>query len=251
MEILLRKILLIFSISIIRYLLFAGIAYLIFYVWKRKEFFRIKIQQKFPEGKRIQDEVMYSVFSMLIFSITGAFVFWLSKNGYTLSYKHFNEHGLGYFIFSVVAFIIAHDTYFYWTHRFMHWDKVYKYVHRVHHLSTNPTPWAAFSFHPLEAIIEVGILPIMVMILPLHVYAILAWVLYMTLLNVMGHLGFEIFPSGFTKGVITKWHNSSVHHNMHHKYVRCNYSLYFNIWDRLLHTNHEKYDEEFEAVKAR
>jgi len=38
---------------------------------------------------------------------------------------------------------------------------------------------------------------------------------------------------------------------MHHRYVTCNYGLYFNIWDRIMGTNHQRYHEEFEATVAR
>ncbi|MGL1488967.1 sterol desaturase family protein, partial [Vibrio parahaemolyticus] len=39
----------------------------------------------------------------------------------------------------------------------MHNKRIFKYVHLVHHHSTNPSPWAAYAFHPLEAVVEVGI----------------------------------------------------------------------------------------------
>ena len=66
----------------------------------------------------------------------------------------------------------------------------------------------------------------------------------------MGHSGYEMLPHKMQK-TIFKWMNTSTNHNMHHKYVRCNYGLYFNIWDRLLNTNHAKYEELFESVTAR
>ena len=235
----------------LRYIFFSGVLFLIFYVWKKKDFFKYKIQQKFPENKHIFREIGYSFLSLAIFSLVATCVFILRKHGYTKMYLNFNEHSIGYFIFSVIAFILVHDTYFYWTHRAMHWRKIYRYVHKVHHMSVDPTPWAAFAFHPLEAIVEVGILPLMVFLIPIHPLAILVWVLYQSGMNVMGHLGFEMFPSGFVSGKVTKWHNTSTHHNMHHKFVNCNYGLYYNFWDRILGTNHARYEEEFEKVKTR
>jgi Delta7-sterol 5-desaturase len=235
----------------LRYLFFAGSLFLLFYIWKKKDWFRFKIQQKFPDNKHIIREMKYSFLSIGIFALVGTSLFMLRKNGYTQMYLNFGEHSVAYFVFSVVAFIVLHDTYFYWTHRFMHWKRIYPYVHKIHHHSTNPTPWAAFAFHPLEAIVEVGIVPIMVFLMPIHPLALLTWVLYQTAMNVLGHLGFELFPSGFTTGAISKWHNTSVHHNMHHKHVTCNYGLYYNFWDRVMGTNHERYSQEFESIKAR
>lgn len=240
-----------FSLISLRYLVFAGVLYLIFYIWKKREFFRFKIQQKFPDNKNIIREIGYSFLSLFIFAMVGSALFILRKHGYTKMYLDFSEHSLAYFFFSTLAFIVIHDTYFYWAHRLMHRKEIYKYVHKVHHLSTNPTPWAAFAFHPIEALVEVGIVPLMMFLMPLHPYAILIWVLYQTGMNVLGHLGFELFPDGFTTGTISKWHNTSVHHNMHHKLVRCNYGLYYNFWDRIMGTNHAQYEQEFEMVKAR
>ena len=120
---------------------------------------------------------------------------------------------------------------------------MFKHVHLVHHKSTDPTPWAAFSFHPLEAIVQGAYFPIVALLIPAHPVAVLTWVLYQFTLNVLGHLGYEILPKGWTTSKFTFWHNTGTHHNMHHKYFRCNYSLYFNVWDRLMGTNHEKYDE--------
>lgn len=239
------------TILSLRYLIFAGTLFLIFYVWKRRAYFKFKIQQKYPENKHILREVGYSFLSLAVFSLVATGMFILRKHGYTKIYLNFSDHSMGYFIFSVVAFILLHDTYFYFTHRFMHWKPIYAYVHKVHHLSTNPTPWAAFAFHPLEAVVEIGIVPVMMFLIPLHPFAILSWVLFQTGMNVLGHLGFEIFPAGFTNGIISKWYNTSTHHNMHHKHVVANYGLYFNFWDRLLNTNHAQYTEQYEMVKAR
>lgn len=235
----------------LRYFLFAAPLFLIFYIWKKQEFFKFKIQQKYPENKHIIREMCYSLLSLSIFSAVATLMFILRKHGYTKMYLNFSDHSIGYFIFSVVAFILIHDTYFYWTHRAMHWKKIYRYVHKVHHMSTDPTPWAAFAFHPLEAIVEVGILPLMVFLIPLNPWAIFCWVMYQSGMNVLGHLGFELFPSGFVSGAISKWHNTSTHHNMHHKYVNCNYGLYYNFWDRILNTNHAHYAHEFEKIKTR
>jgi len=235
----------------LRYLAFATPLFLLFYVWKKKDFFKYKIQQKYPNNKNVLREIGYSLLSIGIFSLVASIVFILRRHGYTKIYTHFSDHSTAYFVFSVIAFILVHDTYFYWGHRFMHWKKIYPYVHKIHHLSTNPTPWAAFAFHPLEALIEVGILPVMVFLIPLHPLAIVIWLLYQFGMNVLGHLGFELYPSGFVSNPISRWHNTSTHHNMHHKYVTCNYGLYYNIWDRIMNTNHERYEQVFEEVKER
>jgi sterol desaturase/sphingolipid hydroxylase (fatty acid hydroxylase superfamily) len=76
---------------------------------------------------------------------------------YTQLYSQISERGwLYYFALFPVLFFI-HDTYFYWIHRLMHHPVLFRWFHLVHHRSTNPSPWAAYAFHPLEAFLEVGI----------------------------------------------------------------------------------------------
>lgn len=236
-----------FNISI-RYLLFTGSFYLFFYVWRNKRYWYAKIQQRYPEKKHIILEIKHSFVTILIFGAVILSVIWAGKHGLTQVYAPINKYGYLYYFFSIGLMIVLHDTYFYWTHRLMHWKPLFKLAHKTHHLSTNPTPFAAYAFHPIEALIEVGIIPLIAFTIPHHASAITIFSLYSLLLNVTGHLGYELFPKGFASHKIFKWHNTSTHHNMHHRLVKCNYGLYFNFWDRLMKTNHPHYEESFDAV---
>lgn len=239
------------GMHVLRYVLLAGLAYLIFYVLIRKTYFYRKIQLRLPKPDRIKKEILWSISSMIIFGIIGGAVVYATYQGLTPIYTKIDERGWGYFALTVVGLILWHDFYFYWTHRFMHLKWVFPYVHKVHHQSTDPTPWAAFAFHPTEAVIEAMFLPIASFIVPLHPYAILIVLAYQMILNVFGHLGFEIMPKWFLKNPITKLHNTPTHHNMHHSKVNCNYGLYYNIWDRLMGTNHKDYEKLFDEVTNR
>jgi sterol desaturase/sphingolipid hydroxylase (fatty acid hydroxylase superfamily) len=231
-----------------RYLLFTGAFYFFFYVWRKKRYWASKIQQRYPENKHVLREILYSVTTILIFGIVVVGVSWAGFNGYTLFYKNISDRGWPYLLFSIALMIVLHDTYFYWTHRLMHWKPLFKLVHRTHHLSTNPTPFAAYAFHPIEAFVEIGIIPLIVFTIPYHGIAILVFSIYTLLLNVMGHLGYELFPKGFASHWLFKWHNTSTHHNMHHRLVKCNYGLYFNFWDRIMGTNHPDYEKTYDKV---
>jgi sterol desaturase/sphingolipid hydroxylase (fatty acid hydroxylase superfamily) len=231
-----------------RYLVFAGAFYLFFYVWRKRAYWQAKIQQRYPENKHIFREVIYSFITILIFGAVIMLVIYTSKKGLTRIYPNISDKGYAYYFFSIGLMILLHDTYFYWTHRAMHWKPLFKLVHKTHHLSTNPTPFAVYAFHPLEAVVEIGIVPLIAFTIPYHGTALTIFSLYSLLLNVTGHLGYELFPKGFASHKLFKWHNTSTHHNMHHRLVKCNYGLYFNIWDRLMGTNHPDYEKSFEQV---
>lgn len=243
------KAMIVFLVLLLRYSIFAGITFLVFYVFRKpyKRLYR-KIQSKFPKNKDYRREILYSLSTFAIF----AALVWVILNPaigkYAWTYKHISDYGWAYFFFSVIAMIFIHDTYFYWTHRAMHHPKVFKYFHKVHHLSKNPSPWAAFSFHPLEAVIEFSIILIFIFGFPTHKLAVLAFLFFMTIENVLGHVGFELYPKGANKHWLGKWFNTSTNHNMHHEYFKGNYGLYFTFWDRIMGTTHPKYDERFEQV---
>lgn len=235
----------------LRYFVFAGIAYLIFWVLGRKTWNHLFIQRVYPKAKKLWTEFKYSMSTVFIFSINGFIIHTLATNGHTRIYHDIGQHGLWWFLLSGMVMILFHDFYFYWSHRFMHLKAVYKHVHKVHHLSTNPSPWAAHSFHPLEALIQTVPFNIMVMTLPLHPAVIAFFMIHMIVRDVMGHLGYEFFPKGFLKSKWFNWLTSTTHHNLHHKNFHSNYGLYFSWWDNWMGTTDKAYESTFHEVTHR
>lgn len=201
----------ILSVLALRYFLVAGIFFLIFYVARQKYWRHRRIQNRLPKDGQYWQEIKYSIMTMFIFSAIAVTI--LSFKEYTRIYHDIGEYGWGYLLLSFPLTIIIHDTYFYWTHRLMHHPKLYRIVHRTHHLSHNPSPWAAFSFHPLEAIVEAGIFPLLAFTLPLHPIVIFSFLLFMMVLNVVGHLGYEVYPKNWTRHWFGQWQNTSTHHS--------------------------------------
>lgn len=133
----------------------------------------------------------------------------------------------------------------------MHQPRLFQMVHLLHHRSTNPSPWAAYAFHPFEAILESFIFVIFLLTIPVNSIHLMAFFVFSLLYNVYGHLGFELYPRGFNKHWLGKWMNTSVSHNQHHQYFKGNYGLYFTIWDRLMGTLRTDYNQAFESLKNR
>ncbi|HVV54717.1 MAG TPA: sterol desaturase family protein [Mucilaginibacter sp.] len=234
----------------VRFFLFAGSIFLFFYIWKRWKYWHLKIQQRFPDRKHIYREIRYSFYTVFIFGIVIVQVMWASKNRWTLVYYPIDKYGWPYYFFSITLMVFVHDTYFYWAHRLLHWKPLFKTVHIVHHRSLNPTPFSAYAFHPVEALVEIGIIPLIVFTIPYHVSALDIFSVYTLLMNIFGHMGYEFFSKGFVRNKFLKWHNTATNHNMHHRFIKCNYGLYFNIWDRLMKTNHPHYEEVYDQVIA-
>ncbi len=233
----------------VRYSFFAGSLFLVFYVIWKKKLQKFKIQQKFPDAKKVLHEIQHSVYTVMVFGLLGVGIYALNLRGLTKIYTDIPEYGWGYLVFSFFLLTLIHDTYFYWMHRLIHLPKLFPVFHKVHHIANNPTPWASLCFHPLEALLEIGIVPLTVLIIPLHPMVLLAFATWSLFFNMMGHLGYELFPKGFVEHPIGRWINSSTHHNMHHARSNCNYGLYYNFWDRWMGTNAPDYHATFHKIK--
>ena len=235
-----------------RYALLACIGFLLFYVLFRQKFLYKKIQRRFPKNKDLVREIAYSVTTMAIFSFVSAAVFtYPPLSSHNTLYKNISDHGWWYYMLAFPLMLVLHDTYFYFTHRIMHHKWLFRWFHLVHHQSTNPSPWAAYAFHPLEAFVEIGILFVFMFTIPIHKTHLLIFFLFMIVYNVYGHLGYELYPKGFSKSSIGKWINTSINHNQHHQYFKGNYGLYFLFWDRLFGTIRQDYDVRYEEVTTR
>lgn len=239
----------IMSVLALRYFMVAGIFFAIFYVVRKKFWTHRRIQNRAHKDGQYRQEIKYSLSTMFIFSVIAIGI--LAFKEHTFMYHTISDYGWGYLLVSFPVVLVVHDAYFYWMHRLMHHPRLYRIIHRTHHLSHNPSPWAAFSFHPIEAVVEAGIFPLLVFTMPLHPLVIFSFLLFMMVLNVIGHLGYEIYPKNWTRHWFGRWQNTSTHHNMHHELVKGNYGLYFNWWDKWMGTNHVDYQERFDEVKAR
>ncbi|MBL0135215.1 MAG: sterol desaturase family protein [Chitinophagaceae bacterium] len=235
-----------------RYLLFAGLAFILAYFVFRKHISFRKIQQRYPKSIDYIREIGFSLTTIAIFSLIPLlFIRNPAIRVHTNYYTDINQHGLFYFIIAFPIMLFLHDTYFYWAHRLMHHPALFRIFHLVHHKSVNPSPWAAYAFHPLEAIVEGGIVILFLFTIPIHTYHLPFFFLFMIVYNVYGHMGWELYPKGFNRHWLGRWVNTAVNHNQHHQYFKGNYGLYFLFWDRIMGTIREDYDQHYDEVKSR
>jgi Delta7-sterol 5-desaturase len=234
--------------NFMRYAVIAALAFIIWYALFKKKWAYKKIQATFPGKEDYIREIGYSLFTVLLFTAVAYIILTEPFSNISQRYKNFSDFSTAYWWLSVILMIVFHDTYFYWAHRLMHHKKLFKYFHLVHHQSKNPSPWAAYAFHPLEGIVEAGVIFPIALFIPHHLSAIIAFMFFMMVYNVYGHLGWELYPKGFSKNFIGKWLNTSVNHNQHHKHVQGNYGLYFLYWDRWMGTLRKDYEESYEEM---
>jgi Delta7-sterol 5-desaturase len=141
-------------------------------------------------------------------------------------------------VISFPFILIAHDAYFFWTHRLMHLSTFYRIMHREHHRSIAPTAYAAYSFAFLEAWVQGSFLVVYVLLFPANNALIVFFVFVEIIYNSVIHSGIDPFPAWMVTHRYFGWIAGSAYHDLHHRTSRWNFGLYFRIWDRLMGTEH-------------
>ena len=187
---------------------------------------------------QIRREVRWSLASAAIYGIPAGVLAWgWQEHGWTRIYSDASAYPSWWIPASVLLYLFLHDSWFYWTHRWMHRPRLFRIAHAVHHASRPPTAWAAMSFHPVEALTGAVVIPVLVLLIPIHVGALLFVLGVMTVMGVTNHMGWELFPARLVRGRAGAWLITASHHQRHHSDYRCNYGLYFRFWDRLCGTD--------------
>jgi lathosterol oxidase len=155
---------------------------------------------------------------------------------HSMLYSNVSDYGWLWFWLSVPIMLLAHDAQFYWLHRLIHTRTLFSKIHRVHHLSKHPTAWAAYSFHPLEAIGEALIAISIIFVMPVHPLAFMLFQSISIVFNAYGHSGREFISGSCQQHWLGRWFNTSTAHNQHHRSAIGNYGLYFLFWDRWMGT---------------
>src|SRR6478609_3223034 len=95
----------------IRYLVIAGIAWLVYYKFLRNKILFRKIQQRFPSNKDYGREIGYSVLTVFIFAAVPWALLSTPVQQYTYYYKDIHAHSMLYFWLAFPLMFILHDTY--------------------------------------------------------------------------------------------------------------------------------------------
>ncbi|CAE7323448.1 SC5D [Symbiodinium microadriaticum] len=208
-----------------------------------------KIQDRVTSSDDIRREIKYSLLTVTIFGLTGIIGYTGHNLGWTQLYLDVDQYGLLWLPVSLAIKLVAHDTWFYWTHRAMHTRKLFRRTHWTHHKSKVPTPYTALSFDPPEAFSHALFGNLFIFLVPMHPIVGIIFFGIMITRNVMGHTGHELHPKGWLDGPF-RWINATTHHDLHHQNGNYNFGLYFTWWDKLMGTEHPDYKARFDAVTA-
>jgi sterol desaturase/sphingolipid hydroxylase (fatty acid hydroxylase superfamily) len=235
-----------FAVIFARYVAFSGLYHYLLRLRLRERLRHRIFHYEVGGGAQVQTEIWRSALVSLIFAGFGIGLLFLWQAGHTRLYLTLEGWqdwlwlGLG-----PVLFLFLQETYYYWIHRWMHRPGIYERVHRWHHESIETTAWTAFSFHPIEAVLQAVFLPLSVMLIPMHALAFLSLLAVMTLSATINHAGIEVFPSSWVRVPLLRGLIGATHHDLHHKQARYNFGLYFTFWDDWMGTESPRFKQRF------
>lgn len=203
-------------------------------------------ERKIQKGRHVTREqkireLRHSLVSSIPSSIVMSFVIYMGYVGINKVYFDLFEYGVAWFLGQIIVLMVLTDVWFYFVHRAMHSDKLFKHTHKLHHLSTNPTPFATNSVHAFEAILDIGFIAVASFFIPLHPIALFIAVSIAFIWSTIAHLGYEILPKSLY--FIGKYLNLPTYHNHHHKTFRYNFGYYTTVLDRCFGTLHPNSDK--------
>lgn len=243
--------LIVFAVVVGRYFLISGIFYAAFYIWQREKWAVKKVNKRAYPAGQFRKEITRSTVTSVLFGFSGALLLWMWQQGYARIYEDPRAYPLWWLPLSLLIALALQETYYYWLHRWMHIPSIYRIVHEWHHESHIASPWTAFSFHPLEGLIQAIFLPLILLFLPMNVWVLVFMLLVMSFSSVINHLDIEIYPYWFARVPVLRTLIGATHHALHHKQFKYNYGLYFTWWDDWMKTESPHYGKTFSETSAK
>ncbi|OYX46908.1 MAG: sterol desaturase [Alphaproteobacteria bacterium 32-64-14] len=233
------------GVDIVRYVVFAVSVWLVLWVACSSLLRHRKIREETPPARQLVVEFLISVRSVAIFSTIGISMFLLEGAGLLPGPALAAQGGLVWATASLVLMVMAHDAYFYWSHRLMHDPRLFRRLHRRHHRSHNPSPFTAYSFDLGEAVVMASFVPLWMIVVPTSWGVLSLFMLHQIVRNTLGHSGYELMPATSTGKPMVDFLTTTTHHDLHHAEAGWNFGLYFTWWDRMMGTEHPEYHARF------
>ena len=186
----------------------------------------------FSFNSQVLDNMLWTLASgVTIWTAFEALFWWMLANGYAPS-TTFAQTPIWFIAFFFVI-PIWESFYFYWMHRFLHTDVMYRF-HALHHRNSDIGPWSGLSMHPIEHVMFFGTVVIH-LVLPTHPIHLIFHLMYYAVFAVTTHTGFE----GLWFQNAKRLSLGTFHHQIHHRYFEVNYGSLDVPWDKLFGSFHD------------
>jgi sterol desaturase/sphingolipid hydroxylase (fatty acid hydroxylase superfamily) len=143
---------------------------------------------------------------------------------------------------------IWNDVHFWLNHRLLH-TRWLRRFHGPHHRSVVTTPWATYSFHPIEAAMLGNVILLPMLLHDFSFWSLASVPLFSLFFNSVGHSNYDFFP----RVSYSHWFAASRRHHLHHACHGGNYGFQFTFMDRLFGTRiaADAAEPQFQAFRSK
>ena len=213
------------------YVAVGGLIFHLYYRRRRSEAQLWKCQpDRFPTERMQQADLRMGLFNLSVGSmLSGLLAYYAATGGRTGLFFSVSERGLAFTVLTSLCYFLFTDLALYAAHRLYHRPRLFRMIHRVHHRNTTPTPFTAYSMHPIEFLTYEAIALVPLFFFPVYAGAAIATLLYSNITAMIQH-------SGVRMSAPLPWQPVTLFHDDHHKYFHVNYGQNLALWDRIFGT---------------
>jgi sterol desaturase/sphingolipid hydroxylase (fatty acid hydroxylase superfamily) len=177
---------------------------------------------------QLKRELQQSALSILLFGTGMIFPWGLLQ----LGWAHLTPNASGTRIaLEILALVIWNDIHFWINHRLLH-TKLLRKFHLPHHRSVVTTPFATYSFHPIEALMLGNVILLPMIVHDFSFWSLASVPIFSLFFNCIGHANYDFF----TGVSYAHWFAASRRHHLHHACYNGNFGFQFTFMDRLFRT---------------
>ena len=167
---------------------------------------------------QVKDNLFWTMTSgVIVWTAYEVFFFWAMANDHLPYYLEWRNHPVSFvLIFLAIPFITS--LHFHLVHRLLHWKPLFRIAHEVHHRNVILGPWSGFSMHPIEHLIYMSSVLIHV-VLPSHPLHIIFHNQWNSIGAAATHSGYEALTFRGKPFLYL----TTFHHQIHHRFLNCNY----------------------------
>lgn len=222
------------AVSFVTFWGLGGLVHWHFYVRRRDDAARWKVQPKrFLTPRLMRSAFWLGSLNMAIGALVGGTFAWhVARGGWSTLYFDPLEHGFAWLVASAIVTYFVIDAGLYYSHRVLHGRWLFRHVHRWHHRYTAPVIFTTTAVHPVEFLIFQAFVMLPVVVVPVHWAVYVLVVAYTYLIGMIDHCGIRV-----------RWplplHSGNDFHDDHHVHFHCNYGHHTQIFDVLHDTVHQ------------
>jgi sterol desaturase/sphingolipid hydroxylase (fatty acid hydroxylase superfamily) len=173
-------------------------------------------------------ELRQSGISVLIFGLGMIFPWGVLQLGWA---RFASDPGGWRIVCEMLLLAVWNDVHFWFNHRLLH-TRWLRRFHGAHHRSIVTTPFATYSFHPLEALLLGNVILPPMLVHDFSFWALASLPVVSLLFNNIGHSNYDFFQWASYR----HWFAASRRHHLHHACHAGNYGFQFTFMDRLFAT---------------